>query len=230
MFAHRGASGYAPENTLESFRKAVELNANAIELDVQLTKDGKIVVIHDYTLDRTTNGNGYVMENTLAEIKKLDAGSWFSSKFAGEKIPTLKEVIDELPEDIYINIEIKHFRLEERNIGKAIVEFVEKYGLEERIIISSFDHQLLKKVRIENEKIRIGVLFYGKLHNIVSYISQTNLDPYSVHLPVDYLDKVLIQELKEKGYRVLSYTVNEKRVLEEYPMLDGYYTDFPNSL
>ena len=93
IIAHRGASGYAPENTLASMELAIKLGCDAIELDIHLTKDQQIVVCHDFTVDRTTNGRGEIENLTLEDIKKLDAGSWFSDEFKGEKIPTLEEVI-----------------------------------------------------------------------------------------------------------------------------------------
>ena len=123
--AHRGASGYEPENTLRSFRKAIELNSDAIELDVQLTKDHKLVVIHDETVNRTTNGKWKVSELTLKELKKLDAGK-------GEKIPTLEEVIKVCRNKCKLNIEIK-----ELNSVKKVIEIVVKERFVKQTIISS---------------------------------------------------------------------------------------------
>src|SRR5690625_6609337 len=108
IIAHRGASGNAPENTLAAFQLAVEEGADGIELDVHLSKDGELVVIHDDTLDRTTNGTGRVQDKDLDELKTYDAGSWFDSKFASERIPLLQEVIDILPDDVFLNVEIKN--------------------------------------------------------------------------------------------------------------------------
>ncbi len=108
ILAHRGASAYAPENTMAAFKKAIEMNADGIELDVHLSKDGYIVIIHDERVDRTTDGKGEVKDFSLDELKKLDAGSWFSDEYKGEKIPTLEELLSLIKNtEIYLNIEIK---------------------------------------------------------------------------------------------------------------------------
>lgn len=107
VIAHRGFSGQAPENTLASFQKAVELGSDMIELDVRFSKDGQVVVIHDDTIDRTTNGRGKVADYTLKELKQFDAGSWFAPQFSGERIPTLKEVLELVKGKVLVNIEIK---------------------------------------------------------------------------------------------------------------------------
>lgn len=105
--AHRGASAHAPENTLAAFRRAVEIGTDAVEMDVHVTADGHVVVLHDATLDRTTNGSGAVAERSLAEVQSVDAGSWFDAVFAGERIPTLHEVLDFLPEEVLAVVEVK---------------------------------------------------------------------------------------------------------------------------
>ena len=116
VFAHRGASGYAPENTIVAIKKAIEMKADGIEIDIQLTKDGKIVVMHDWKVDRTTTGRGYVYELDYDYIKTLDAGQWFSKDFIGETVPTLEEVLDILPKDMMLNIEIKDTARKHSNI------------------------------------------------------------------------------------------------------------------
>ncbi|MEG1836121.1 MAG: glycerophosphodiester phosphodiesterase family protein, partial [Oscillospiraceae bacterium] len=107
ILAHRGASGTAPENSLSAFKKALKDGCDGFEFDIQQTKDGEIVVFHDWTLERTSNGKGNLKEFTLEELKKLDIGSWFSDEFKGEKIPTLEETLDFIPDDNFINIELK---------------------------------------------------------------------------------------------------------------------------
>ena len=119
MVAHRGASGLAPENTLAAFRKALEVGADAFELDVRLTRDGRAVVMHDRRVDRTTTGRGLVGTHTLEELKSLDAGSWYGAEFAGEEVPTLEEVFDTFPQELPIYVELKAkgpgiYRLAER--------------------------------------------------------------------------------------------------------------------
>ncbi|MGL4971324.1 MAG: glycerophosphodiester phosphodiesterase family protein, partial [Cetobacterium sp.] len=114
ILAHRGASGTAPENTIAAFKKAIIDGCDGFEFDVQQTKDGKLVVFHDWTLERTSNGKGYVREHTLDELKELDAGSWFGEEFKGEKIPTLEETLDLIPDNMLINIELKEEYSKER--------------------------------------------------------------------------------------------------------------------
>ena len=118
IIAHRGAFGYAPENTISAFKLAVKMGAKAIEIDVQMTKDREIVVYHDYFLGRTINGKGLIMNKTLSELKKLDAGLWFSDKYKGKKIPTLEEVLKAVPEDVELHIEIKKLNVDRRRVEK----------------------------------------------------------------------------------------------------------------
>ena len=125
IMGHRGAMGHAPENTMASFRKAVELGVEAIELDVHLSSDGKLVVIHDETLDRTTDGQGPVVAKTLTELKALDAGSWYKPEFAGERIPTLEEVLDWARDRVPVVIEVK-FCHELEAITQATIAEVER--------------------------------------------------------------------------------------------------------
>ena len=142
VVAHRGFSGAAPENTLAAFRKAIEAGSDMIELDIQLSKDGKIVVIHDETLERTTDGQGRVADRTFPEIRKLDAGSWFGSQFSGEKIPTLQEVLELAKGKVLVNIEIKnpaHGQYPITELADQGLEAVKKAGMLNRVIFSSFN-------------------------------------------------------------------------------------------
>lgn len=227
VFAHRGASGICPENTMAAFRKAIEEGAKLIELDVQLTKDGKVVVIHDYTLERTTNGKGLVMDINYERLKTLDAGSWFHSDYQKEYVPKLRELVEILPRDIIVNIEIKSYYKETRDLARSVLEIVE--GIEDQVIISSFDHRILMEVRAYSKNIKIGMLYYGNIYNIEKNIESTNIEPYSIHLSAEYLDSKQILDLKNLGYKVYSYTVNNKDLLRSYPMLDGYFTDYPRN-
>lgn len=229
VFAHRGASGEAPENTLAAMKKAVAAGAKAVEFDVQLSRDNRLVVIHDYRVDRTTDGKGYVMRKTLEELKKLDAGSWFGEEYAGERIPTLEEVVEVLPEDTLLNIEVKSFMLDRRDIAGRVVEAVEGLGIGERVIVSSFDHKLLKGVRKRSRDMKIGLLFYGKLLGIEEYKGFKELDPWSIHPSQDYLDEEYLKHLKGTGCRIYSYTVNSRERFEGLKSigLDGIFSDYP---
>ena len=146
IFAHRGASGYAPENTLTAIKKAIEMKADGIEIDIQLTKDGKIVVMHDWKVDRTTTGRGFVYELDFGYIRSLDAGQWYTKDFIGEVVPTLEEVLDILPNDMMLNIEIKDIARKHSNIEEKMLEVLKKYPEKfNNIIVSSFHHDKIRK-------------------------------------------------------------------------------------
>jgi len=163
--AHRGASAYAPENTLASFKKAIEQKADFFECDVHLTKDGEVVVIHDDYVDRTTNGKGQVKDKTLKELKELDAGSWFFSDYAGEKIPTLEETLDIAKGKIGVVIEIKNGPNFYKGIEEKVVDLVKKKDMVDDVVVISFDHACLKKINKIAPKIKTGVLYYGNILN-----------------------------------------------------------------
>ena len=136
-FAHRGASHNAPENTLAAFLLAIELGADGIELDVQLSKDGEIVVIHDLILETTTDGVGPVRERTLAELKELDAGRRFDPAYAGQRIPTLQQVIDAVGHRLLLNIELKTMSWRDEGLAEAVVQAIEDNDLLDRTVVSS---------------------------------------------------------------------------------------------
>lgn len=206
--AHRGASSLAPENTLAAFRKSLELGSDGFELDVQFSKDGKLVVIHDEKVDRTTNGKGLVKDFTLAELKELNAGSWFGPEFAGEKIPALDEVLGEFQgSDIQINIEIKSGIILYPGIEKAVVSQVRERKRENSVIISSFNHYSLVACRQLNPEIPVGILYMAGLYEPWNYAR--NLGCYSIH-PLFYgLHPEIIRGCQENGLAIYAWTVNE---------------------
>src|SRR5699024_8402340 len=159
IMAHRGASGNAPENTMAAFQLAVDEGADGIELDVHLSKDGEIVVIHDDTLNRTTNGTGNVHEKDLAELKTYDAGSWFDPKFSEERIPLLQEVIDILPESVFLNIEIKNSPIVHTGIEQKLVDLLGKNNRLNDTLISSFDHESLYTIKKLAPELKIGIIY-----------------------------------------------------------------------
>ena len=138
ILCHRGAKNYAPENTLSAFKIALELGADGFELDTQLTSDGHIVVFHDNTVDRTTNGHGKLSKLTLAELRELDAGSSFSEKFRGEKIPTLDEVFEILGKRAFIDVELKNFSTPFDNLAEKVCEVVRRHTMQKNVLFSSF--------------------------------------------------------------------------------------------
>lgn len=159
--AHRGASGHASENTMAAFEKAFEMKADFIEIDVQMTRDGRLVAIHDTTVNRTTNGNGFVGDYTLEEIQQLDAGSWFGEEFAGERVPTFEEIIDEYRGKIRILIELKSPELYpgmEEKVAEALIRRNMHKPNNGKIIIQSFNHESVQLSKQLLPNIPHGVL------------------------------------------------------------------------
>lgn len=147
ILAHRGASVEAPENTLAAFELALEQGAHGVELDAKLTIDGEVVVIHDPTVDRTTQGRGRVSQLTLAALQELDAGSFFSEKYSGEKIPTLARVFEAIGDRALINVELTNYKTPRDGLANKVCGLVKRFGLEERILFSSFLPSNLKRTR-----------------------------------------------------------------------------------
>jgi len=219
IIGHRGANKSEPENTLKSFRKAIELQADYIELDVQVSKDGEIVVIHGYEISELTGYNGYVEKMTLDELKQLDFGE-------GEKIPTLQEVIDLAQGEIGLQIEIK---VEE--IGKKIIEMLRDASLIESTIISSFIHNELLKIKKLEPEIKLGALLSERiseprdLTNATKRVIKKNF--FAVHPHFAGIDKELVDFAHTNNLKVNVWTVNERTDMERLIKLgvDGIITD-----
>ena len=163
VIGHRGAMGHCPENTFVSFERALELGADWIELDVHLTRDGALAVIHDETVDRTTDGHGFVRDHTLAELKKLDAGAWFGSEFAGQRIPSLDEVLVwARKRNTVVDIEIKNAPIYYAGIEEAVVESLDRSGMAEQVILISFDHRSVRRVKALDARVVTGVLYAAR--------------------------------------------------------------------
>ena len=155
--------GHCPENTFASFDRALELGADWIELDVHLTRDGALAVIHDEKVDRTTDGRGFVRDHTLAELKQLDAGSWFGPEFAAQRIPTLDEVLlwargRHTP----VDVEIKNAPIYYTGIEEAVVESLDRTAMAEQVIVISFDHRSVQRVKMLDSRIVTGVLYAAR--------------------------------------------------------------------
>lgn len=163
IFAHRGASAHAPENTLAAFELALMQKADGIELDVKLTMDGHVVVIHDATVDRTTGAKGKVRDLSLADLRALDAGSFFSEKFQSEKIPTLEEVFEAVGKRTFINIELTNYNSPTDHLVESVCMLVKKFGLQESIMFSSFFALNLSRARSHLPKVPRGLLAFPGL-------------------------------------------------------------------
>jgi glycerophosphoryl diester phosphodiesterase len=230
VIGHRGAAGEAPENTLASFQLALTQGADGIELDIHLSKDGEIIVCHDPTIDRTTNGSGYIVEMDAEEIKRYDAGGWFSKQYGGESIPTLAEVFDLVPEHIMINIEIKYAY--QGHLETKLLEFLAARHRIENIVISSFDHKCLQRIKKAAPELKVGLLYAANLADHAGYANQLGADVYSIHPHYQLIEKADVLNAKSAGFQIYPYTVNLENDYRN--MLDfgvsGIITDFPARL
>jgi glycerophosphoryl diester phosphodiesterase len=161
IFAHRGASAHAPENTLAAFELAVDQGADAIELDVKLTADGQVIVIHDPTVDRTTSAHGRVKDMTLADFRALEAGSYLSEKFKNEKIPTLEEVFEAVGQKTFINVELTNYNAPRDHLVESVCMLVKRFSLQNRVLFSSFIASNLSKSRSYLPDVPTGLLALG---------------------------------------------------------------------
>ncbi|UOR11190.1 glycerophosphodiester phosphodiesterase [Halobacillus amylolyticus] len=232
--AHRGASGYAPENTMAAFEKSVDMKAEMFELDVQMSKDGELVVIHDTTVDRTTNGSGQVKDFTYEELRQLDAGSWFSEEFAGEKIPTLGEVLDAYKGRSGILIELKSPSLYpgiEQKVAAALVARNMHKPENDKIIVQSFDHESMKTFHSILPSMPVGVLL-GYSEEGVSNEQLANFSSYAEYFNPNkaMITGDLVNRIHEFGMKTHPYTVRDQESANFLLSVgvDGIITDFPD--
>lgn len=228
IFGHRGASADAPMNTLPAFELAAAQGADGVELDVQRTQDGKLVVMHDFTVDGTTDGTGVVTMMTLAQIKALDAGRWFDAAHAGTRVPTLDEVFSAVGQRLVINVEIKTLTLESDGIEQALADCIAAHHMESRVIVSSFNPFALQRFRALMPDIPLASLdapeVPGEFRALMADF------PYEVEHPhADMVDAALIAAARETERLVNVWTVNDldrARVLRDLGV-DGIISDTP---
>ena len=228
VLGHRGASGYAPENTLEAFKLAMDMGADGFELDVHLSKDGELVVIHDETVDRTTDGTGFVGEMTLAELKALDASN-HKEAYQGAKIPTLAEVYDLIRDTNHIvNVEIKTDNIFYPQLEEKVLALEKEKGMEGRIVYSSFNHYTVKKIRALAPDAQIGMLFGDVLVEPYDYCKSVGanlLHPSKANLNVPGF----AEKAKEAGLGMNVWTVNEVEYMEKCLACGaGIVTNYPD--
>jgi glycerophosphoryl diester phosphodiesterase len=229
VIAHRGASMSAPENTLAAFVCAADLGAHAVELDAKLTADGCVVVHHDLTLGRTTDGSGKIAERTLSELKRLDAGGRFGERFINERIPTLGEVFEAVGHRLLINVELTNYGSLFDRLVSAVLEQVHEHELEERILLSSFNPVALLKARQLDPGIRTGLLELPGLPRLVRVLQRALVPHNDLHPPVSKTTVGLLQSEHAAGRRVNVWTVNDRDRIEELigQGADGIITDDP---
>ena len=229
IWGHRGAMGYYPENTMISFKEAVKQGANGIELDVHLSKDGYLMVCHDERVDRTTNGTGFIKDMTCKELRKLDAGMWFNEKFKGQKLPILREVFDYLiNRKVILNIELKAGSSFYDGIEEKLIKLIENYRFTNKVIISSFDHRALVKVKQINPKIKTGILYLSALYEPIKYLKIVGAD--ALHPYFITIDKNLITETSKNNIPINTYTVNDMNIVKKLASynLNAIITNYPD--
>ena len=219
VVAHRGDSRYFPENTMSSFRSAIEKGAQMLECDVQLSRDRVPVIIHDASLERTTSGRGKVCEWNFDELRQLDCGSWFSKKFVGEIILSLNKMLEAVSGQVLLNLEIKSESVESETrpdgIESLLCEMVHEHGLQRSVLVSSFHHLSLKRLTEHKYSLPVAPLLdrpatlaeLQKLHQ--------DHEAFSIHQDKRHIDQLLLQGLKESGIPVLCYTVNDPARMRE---------------
>lgn len=227
IIAHRGSSKAAPENTKAAFTQAMKDQSDGIELDVHLSADNQVIVIHDPTIDRTSNGKGFIKDLSLDELKKLDFGSYFSDEFKGEKVLTLTETLEIIKDIDLINIEIKKGYNINQGIEEEILKSIEKANLKNEIIISSFNHDALKILKNTKNDIKIAPLLYARLYNPWEYA--ISLEAEYLHLYYKLVNKEIVENCHRYDIKVNVFTVDEKYDLSkmiEYNV-DGIITNYP---
>lgn len=204
VFGHRGARAYAPMNTLPSFELAATQGAHGIELDVHRSKDGHPVIVHDFTVDKTTNGTGLVTQMTLSELKALDAGGWFGSQFAGVQIPTLDEVFVALGQRLWINIEIKAISEETDGVEELVADCIRRYHMEARVLVSSFNPAALSRFRALMPDIPIGYLSEGPSTEVPAGAIYEAFHPY-----YQLVTPQMVEECRRRNQVINVWTVND---------------------
>lgn len=229
IFAHRGASSDAPENTLPAFQMAIEQGCKAIELDVHLSKDEELIVCHDETIDRTTDGTGYIRDQALFSLQQRDAGLWFSDNFEGTRIPKLDEVLEICNDHILINIEIKNIPFIYKGIEEKILTTIRRFGFLENTIISSFDHHALRRVQDLQSNMKLGILLANHLIDPWGYIKNAKLHAYSIHPLYTFVNDEFVQESHKAGYQVFPFTVDDRNVYQGLKLMgvDGIFSNIP---
>ncbi|XQY90545.1 glycerophosphodiester phosphodiesterase [Metabacillus sp. HB246100] len=231
IIGHRGFAGKYPENTMVSFKAAVDAGADGIELDVQMTKDGEIVVIHDETVDRTTDANGYVKDFTLEDISLLDASFTYKQFTGMVKVPTLKEVLEwgrTIP-TLILNIELKNGIVTYPGLERKVIQMITSYGMEDQVILSSFNHYSLVECKRINDRIKTAILYMEGLYKPYDYakgVGADGLHPYYLAIT----SSIIKESQKLNGLPIRPFTVNDEKVMRKLMVdkVSASITDLPD--
>ena len=228
--AHRGASALAPENTIAAFEKAVELGADAIELDLHVSRDGELVIIHDDTLDRTTDGQGPVHARSLQELKRLDAGRWFGESFAGQRIPALAEVLDRFAGKVPLALEVKAGSAFFRGIEERVVSILREHQVISQVAVASFDHHALLALKELEPLLRTAALLVGRPVSLSALAGPSKTD--AMALECSLVTKTEVDACHAAGLQLVVWVVNEPAQIRYFIDLgvDGIITDRPDLL
>jgi glycerophosphoryl diester phosphodiesterase len=227
VIAHRGASSYAPENTLAAFDLAIQMGVSDLELDVHATSDGHLVVIHDDTVDRTTNGSGPVTGHTLAALAALDAGSWFHPKFAGERIPTFTDVLERYQGRAHIHTELKG---RSADLSRRTVDLIRRLGMVKQVTITSFQKARLEETRAFAPELPTGWLVAEASHERIAEartLGLTQLCPRA-----DTVTREVVHRLHAEGFVVRAWGVATEALMQQVVRAgaDGMTVNFPDKL
>ncbi len=236
IIAHRGAQKVAPQNTIPAFKIAREMGAHGFENDVHFTADGYIVVHHNYSIEKTSNGEGLILEMTLEELRKYDFGSYFSDKFAGTKIPTLEEFFEVSKGLEVINVEIKTPLDKNYKIAGAVIDMAKKYGVFDELIISSFDENVLLEAHSYDPVCKTGFLYDPKSTRFIDEVEKDpiayakKLHAAAIHPVFLMIDEELIKNAHANGIQVNAWTVNIEDTIDMLidMEIDGIITDVPD--
>jgi len=230
VIGHRGALGHAPENTMVSFKMGWELGADLLELDIHMSRDGELIVMHDADVSRTADGRGRIKDMTLAEIKELDAGSWFAARFQGERVPTLNEVLDWAKGRIPLAIEIKGDPLPAPDIEEKLVEMLRTQDMLDEVIVISFHHPSVKRVKELEPTLATGILYSGRLVDTVGAAKAAMAD--SVRPSWAYWTAELVDQVHAAGLTASTWNADDEKLMEYLVGLgiDSIGANYPDRL
>jgi glycerophosphoryl diester phosphodiesterase len=232
VIAHRGFSGRAPENTLAAIRDAITIGADMVEVDVTMTADGQVIILHDETLDRTTDGHGPATGQTVDEIRRLDAGSWFGPEHRGERVPTLAEGLESVRGRILVNIEIKPEAVE-RGIVAEVAALIVEHSMHDQVVVSSFSPEALRRIKIADPDVFTVSLFNDDFHDAMDPLEIVQqVGARGLSISKDRVTPEIIERCHRHGIPVGVYTVNKRRHMRR--LIDigvhAIFTDHPDRL
>ncbi|MCL9781269.1 glycerophosphoryl diester phosphodiesterase [Vibrio sp. S4M6] len=227
IVGHRGASGTHPENTKASILAAAEMGSTWVEIDVQPTKDGVLVVNHDHTVDRCSDGAGRVDAHTLDELRQLDFGGWFGTEFSNERILTLDEMLELCEQhDLGINIEVKVDTHDTQSVVEKVVDALAKTSLDkDKILLSSFNHDIMRLLHKHCSSYKLGVISKRLSASVWALLQE--IEAYSCHLYYRWASATHIKKLQNSGYQVWCYTVNTPHQFKNLNKVDAIFSNYP---